>query len=40
MKKAKSSKSVILAAFSANLFIALAKFLTVWVTASSTWPLP
>lgn len=35
MKQAKSSKSVILAAFSANLSIALVKFLVAWVTASS-----
>jgi cation diffusion facilitator family transporter len=35
MKQAKSSKSVVLAAFSANLFIALVKFLVAWVTASS-----
>jgi cation diffusion facilitator family transporter len=35
MKQAKSSKTVVLAAFSANLFIALVKFLVAWVTASS-----
>jgi cation diffusion facilitator family transporter len=35
MKQAKSSKSVILAAFSANLLIALVKFLVAWVSASS-----
>jgi cation diffusion facilitator family transporter len=35
MKQAKSSKSVILAAFSANLAIALVKFLVAWITASS-----
>jgi len=35
MKQAKSSKSVVLAAFSANLFIALVKFLVAWFTASS-----
>jgi cation diffusion facilitator family transporter len=35
MKQARSSKSVILAAFSANLAIALVKFLVAWITASS-----
>jgi cation diffusion facilitator family transporter len=35
MKKAKSSKTVILAAFSANLFIALVKFVVAWITRSS-----
>ena len=35
MKQTKSSKSVIFAAFSANLFIALVKFLMAWLTASS-----
>jgi cation diffusion facilitator family transporter len=35
MKQAKSSKSVILTAFSANLAIALVKFLVAWITASS-----
>jgi cation diffusion facilitator family transporter len=35
MKQAKSSKSVILAAFSANLLIALVKFLVAWVSATS-----
>jgi cation diffusion facilitator family transporter len=35
MKQTKSSKSVIFAAFSANLFIAMGKFLVAWVTASS-----
>jgi cation diffusion facilitator family transporter len=35
MKQAKSSKSVVLAAFSANLSIAAVKFLAAWITASS-----
>jgi cation diffusion facilitator family transporter len=35
MKKTKSSKTVIMAAFSANLFIALVKFLVAWITTSS-----
>jgi cation diffusion facilitator family transporter len=35
MKQTKSSKSVVFAAFSANLFIAAVKFLVAWVTASS-----
>ena len=35
MKKAKSSKTVILAAFSANLLIALVKFAVAWLSASS-----
>jgi cation diffusion facilitator family transporter len=35
MKQTKSSKSVVLAAFSANLFIALVKFVVAWVTVSS-----
>jgi cation diffusion facilitator family transporter len=35
MKPAKDSKSVVFAAFSANLFIAAVKFLVAWVTASS-----
>jgi cation diffusion facilitator family transporter len=35
MKKTKSSKTVILAAFSANLFIALVKFIAAWLTTSS-----
>jgi len=35
MKPAKSSKSVVFAAFTANLFIAAVKFLVAWVTASS-----
>ena len=35
MKKAKSSKTVIMAAFSANLLIALVKFAVAWLSASS-----
>jgi cation diffusion facilitator family transporter len=35
MKSVKSSKTVIFAAFSANLFIAAVKFLVAWLTASS-----
>jgi cation diffusion facilitator family transporter len=35
MKQSKSSKSVIFATFSANLFIAAVKFLMAWLTASS-----
>ncbi len=35
MKKAKSSKTVIMAAFSANLLIALVKFVVAWLSASS-----
>ena len=35
MKKAKSSKTVIMAAFIANLFIALVKFAVAWLSASS-----
>jgi cation diffusion facilitator family transporter len=35
MKKTKSSQAVILAAFSANLFIALVKFIVAWLTTSS-----
>ncbi len=35
MKKAKSSKTVIMAAFSANLLIALVKFTVAWLSASS-----
>jgi cation diffusion facilitator family transporter len=35
MKNAKSSKTVILAAFSGNLFIALVKFAAAWLTTSS-----
>ncbi|HUU04352.1 MAG TPA: cation diffusion facilitator family transporter [Patescibacteria group bacterium] len=35
MKKAKSSKTVILAAFSANLLIAMVKFAVAWFSASS-----
>jgi cation diffusion facilitator family transporter len=35
MKKAKSSQSVILAAFSANVLIAVVKFIVAWLTTSS-----
>jgi len=35
MKPVKNSKSVVFAAFSANIFIAAVKFLVAWVTASS-----